>query len=81
MRSSVGIVAKRTSQIRTVLSFDAVTMRDPSGLKAADCTELSCPRNTAISFAVAVSQIRAVLSHYAVTMRDPSALNAADCTW
>jgi hypothetical protein len=59
---------------------DAVTTRDPSGLKAAENTESSWPRRTAISFVVAASQMRAVLSHDAVTMRDPSGLNAADRT-
>ena len=59
---------------------DAVTMRDPSGLKAADVTASSWPRRTAISLAVAASQMRAVLSDDAVTMRDPSGLKAADLT-
>ena len=57
---------------------DAVTMRDPSGLKAADITALSWPRRTAISLAVAASQMRAVLSSDAVTMREPSGLKAAE---
>jgi hypothetical protein len=47
------------SQMRAV-SADPVMMRAPSGLKAAENTALSCPRKTAISFAVAASQIRAV---------------------
>ena len=64
------------SQIRAVLSYDAVTIRDPSGLNAAECTASPWPRSTAISFAVAASQIRAVLSDDAVTMCDPSGLNA-----
>ena len=59
---------------------DAVTMRDPSGLKAAEYTVSSWPRRTAISLPVAASQMRAVLSADAVTMRDPSGLKAADCT-
>ena len=49
-------------------------MRDPSGLKAAENTDSSWPRRTAISLAVAASQMRAVLSYDAVTMRDPSGL-------
>ena len=64
--------------MRAVLSADAVTMRDPSGLKAAEVTASSWPRRTAISLAVAASQMRAVLSPDAVTMRDPSGLKAAD---
>ena len=43
------------SQIRAVSSSDTVTMRDPSRLKAAENTEPSCPRNTAISFAVVMA--------------------------
>ena len=77
---------------RAVLSSDAVTMRDPSGLKAAEFTPPSW-RSTAISLAVAASQMRAVrpfrklmsfdtesLSSDAVTMRDPSTLKAAELT-
>ena len=69
----VDIVAKWTSQTRAVLSLDAVTMRDPWGLKTAKCTKSTCPRRTAISLPVAASQMRALLSrdasHDAVTMR------------
>ena len=42
-------------------------MRDPSGLKAAENTEPSCPRNTAVSFALAAFPIPAVLSPDTVT--------------
>jgi len=35
------MVAKWASQMRAVLSSDAVTMRAPSGLKAAEVTGLS----------------------------------------
>jgi hypothetical protein len=77
MASSSPVVA---SQMRAVLSADAVTMRDPSGLKAADSTEKVCPRRTTISFAVAASHMRAVLSTDAVTMCEPSRLKAADFT-
>src|ERR1700730_15537352 len=65
---------------RAVLSPDAVTMRDPSGLNAAETTTSSWPRRTAISLALAASQMRAVLSTDAVTMRDPSGLKAAENT-
>src|ERR1700730_7293588 len=65
---------------RAVLSPDAVTMRDPSGLNAAEYTSSSWPRRTAISLALAASQMRAVLSIDAVTMRDPSVRKAADFT-
>src|SRR6516225_6376609 len=58
---------------------DAVTMREPSGLKAADRTA-SWLRRTAISLALAASQMRAVVSQDAVTMRDPSGLKAAEIT-
>src|SRR5215831_19708557 len=66
--------------MRAVWSSDAVTMRDPSGLKAAEFTKRSWPRRTAISLALAASQMRAVLSFDAVTMRDPSGLKAAEFT-
>jgi hypothetical protein len=42
-------LALAASQMRAVLSFDAVTMRDPSGLKAAEITKPSWPRRIAIS--------------------------------
>ena len=61
------------------MSYDAVTMRDPSGLKAAEITWASWPRRTAISLPLA-SQMRAVWSDDAVTMRDPSGLKAAEPT-
>ena len=65
--------------MRAVLSADAVTMRDPSGLNAAESHRLMALRTT-ISLPVAASQMRAVLSSDAVTMRDPSGLNAAEVT-
>jgi hypothetical protein len=65
------------SQMRAVLSRDAVTTRFPSGLKAADQTMSSCPRRTMLSFSVAASQTCTVLSTDAVTMRFPSGLKAA----
>ena len=45
-RDLLGVAA---SQMRAVLSPDAVTMRDPSGLKAAE-SRSSWPRRTAISW-------------------------------
>jgi hypothetical protein len=39
--------------MRAVISDEAVRMRDPSGLNAANLTELKWPRRTAISRAVA----------------------------
>jgi hypothetical protein len=48
--------------MRAVLSHDAVTMREPSELKAAEFTGLSWPRRAAISLAVAVSQMRVIQS-------------------
>jgi hypothetical protein len=68
-------LAVAASQMRAVLSADAVTVREPSGLKAADDTPLSWPRRTAISLALAASQMRAVPSNDAVMMREPSGLN------
>ena len=68
------------SQTRAVLSLDAVTMRDPSGLKAAEMIELPWPLRTAIALPVAASQTRAVMSDDVVTMRDPSGLKAAELT-
>jgi len=62
------------------LSTEAVTMRVPSGLKAAEWTTPMWPSNTARLWPEAESQSRAVLSREAVTMRVPSGLNAADLT-
>jgi len=73
--------------MRAVLSCDAVTMRLPSGLKAAESTRSSrrlstpissWPRRTAISLPLAASQVRAVLSFDVVTMRVPSELKSAE---
>src|SRR4051812_36059232 len=70
------------SQMRAVLSEELVTMRFPSGLKAADHTEFSCPDRTASCLPVEASQTRAVLSLVVavVTMRAPSGLKVADQT-
>ena len=65
--------------MRAVAS-DAMTMRDPSGLKAAVHTESPWSPRTATCLALAASQMRAVLSLDAVTMRNPSGLKAADHT-
>ena len=66
------------SQIRAVLSKDAVTMRLPSGLNAALITASSWPLSgSPTGLPLSASQIRAVLSKDAVTMRLPSGLNAA----
>ena len=72
--------AAAVSQMHAVLSHDAVTMRDPFGLKAAQFTAASCPRRTEMSLATVASQIRAVLSYEAVTIRLPSGLKAAYAT-
>ena len=72
----------RTSQMRAVLSTQ-VTIRRPSGLNAALCSESALctksmrPLKQAISDPVRASQIRAVSSQAAVTIRRPSGLNAA----
>ena len=66
------------SQTRAVSSEDAVTMRDPSGLKAAELTEFSWPLRTAIALPVVASQMRAVWSLDAVTICAPSGLKAAE---
>src|SRR6516162_1258462 len=61
-----------------IVLYDAVTMRDPSGLKAAEFTSAPWPSRAAISLPRAASQMRAVQSVEAVTMRDPSGLKAAE---
>ena len=67
--------------MRAVLSSDAVTMRDPSGLKAAEIhAALMAAQDRDLLAACAASQMRAVLSHDAVTMREPSGLKAAEFT-
>ena len=65
------------SQTRAVPSQDAVRMREPSGLKAADETGPSCLNGGVSGWPVRASQTRAVLSSDAVTMREPSGLKAA----
>jgi hypothetical protein len=72
--------AVAVSQMRAVLSSDAVTMRNPSGLKGGGIHDVLMARRTAISSPVAASQMRAVPSHDAVTMHDPSGLKAAERT-
>ena len=56
-----------------MVSFEAVTMRAPSGLKEAEVTSRAWPRRTAISLAVAASQMRAVLSSDVTIPIDPAA--------
>ena len=63
--------------MRAVLSDDAVTMRDRSGLKAAEFTTSSNSCFT-INLPLAPSQMRTALSADAVTMRDRSGLKAAE---
>src|SRR5262249_23518329 len=70
-------VVGRISHSRAVSSKDAVTMRWPSGLKAALITIWSWPLISPIGLAVWASHSRAVLSADAVTMRLPSGLKAA----
>ena len=65
-------------QIRAVLSAEAVTISDPSGLKLPDSTKSSCPRSTATCLPVLVSHSRAVLSSDAVMMRSPFGSKFAD---
>ena len=77
-RSTAITFAVAASQMLAVLSPDTVTMRAPSGLKAAEFTVSSWPRRTVISCVVVASQMRAVLSPDAVTMRDPSGLKTAE---
>ena len=67
------------SQIRAVLSPEAVTTRVPSGENAAPTTVASCLRRTS-SRPFSTSQIRAVWSADAVTTRVPSRENEAPTT-
>ena len=64
--------------VHAVLSDDAVTMRDPSGLNCARQTAAPWPENVEINFPADASQRHAVWSEEAVTMRSPSGLN---CAW
>jgi hypothetical protein len=66
--------------MRALPSHDAVTTRDPSGLKLADDTACPCLPGGTISLPVAASQMRPVRSHDAATICDPSGLNAPDDT-
>jgi len=59
-------------ELRAVRSYDAVTMRVPSGENAALCRPSSWPRRTVISAPVPASQIRAVLSSDAAWFGSPS---------
>src|ERR1700720_3734494 len=78
IRSSIELVAIRTSHNTAVLS-EAVITRAPSGLNAAADIGAS-HANEAISLPVRASQIRAVWSAEAVRIRKPSMLNTAEVT-
>ena len=65
------------SQFRAVLSLDAVTMRVPSGLKAAEFSGPLPAARAAIERPKAASQMRVVPSKDAVTTRVAPSLNAA----
>ena len=84
---SIGVLQFRrvspvlASQMRAVPSSDAVTIRVPSGLKAAEITQLSCCCLSLVSTSpVFAFHIRAVLSSEAVTIRSPVGSNAAKVT-
>ena len=65
------------SQMRAVLSTDAVTMRDPSGLKAAEDTgALMAAQDRDLLAGRGVPDAGGLVAD-AVTMRDPSGLKAA----
>jgi hypothetical protein len=65
---------------RAVVSRDAVAMRLPSGLKAADSSAALWPRRTSGSPVPSAFHTRAVVSDDAVTRRVPSGLKAAETT-
>jgi len=65
------------SQIRAVLSADAVTTRSPEASNVAVRTGSSCCSFLPIGSPVRASQIRAVLLADAVTTRSPFASNVA----
>ena len=71
------VLPESASQTRAVLSPEAVTIRLPSGLNAAEWTDEVCPWREARGLPESASQTRAVLSAEAVTIRLPSGLNAA----
>jgi predicted RNA-binding Zn-ribbon protein involved in translation (DUF1610 family) len=62
------------------LSFDAETIRRPSGLYATDQTSLLWPERARISLPVSASHTLTVLSSDAETIRCPSGLYAAEKT-
>jgi hypothetical protein len=53
--------------MRAVLSSDAVTMRDPSGLKAAECTGRSLPQRVNRQFACETAAASAAAANEALT--------------
>src|ERR1700758_1594071 len=73
-------VMPEISHSRAVLSSDPDSTRAPSGLKATEVTEPSCPLKARISFPVAASHRRAVLSPDPVSTRAPSGLKATEVT-
>jgi hypothetical protein len=73
----VAFGVEEMSQMRAVLSQDAVTTRAPSGENPALSTWPWWPARIASDWAVAASQTRAVLSSEAVITRSPSSENAA----
>jgi hypothetical protein len=68
------------SHTRAVLSEEAVTMRNPSGLNTALRTGPLCSLRILSGSPLLASQILAVLSSEAVTTRVPSGLNEAKLT-
>ncbi len=66
------------SHRRAVLSDDPVSTRMPSGLKATELTEPSCPLKARISLPVAASHRRAVSSNDPVSTRMPSEPKATE---
>jgi hypothetical protein len=71
---------REASQSFAVQSLLTVTIRDPSGLNAADQTPSVWPLSVRISAPLFASHTFAVLSQLAVTIRDRSGLNDAEET-
>ena len=73
-------MAVAASQMRAVLSPDAVTMRDPSGLKAAEFTHSHGRAGPRSPWRSRRPRCGRSCPADAVTMRDPSGLKAAEVT-
>ena len=73
-------LAVAASQMRAVLSADAVTMRDPSGLKAADYGARMASQDRDLLAGGGVPDAGGLVPE-AVTMREPSGLKTARSTW